>query len=53
MLSRYFNQMTQQLKGQRDTLLENTEQIERRGRLFDSVLTSVTSGVVGSIQTGA
>ncbi|WP_083499779.1 sensor histidine kinase NtrY-like [Tropicibacter naphthalenivorans] len=47
MLGRYFNQMTRQLKGQRDTLLENTRQIERRQRLFDSVLSSVTSGVVG------
>ena len=47
MLSRYFNQMTKQLKLQRDTLVENTEQIERRRRLFDSVLSSVTSGVVG------
>ncbi|MEM6373562.1 MAG: ATP-binding protein, partial [Pseudomonadota bacterium] len=47
MLSRYFNQMTKQLKAQRTTLLENTQQIERRGRLFDSVLGSVTSGVVG------
>jgi two-component system, NtrC family, nitrogen regulation sensor histidine kinase NtrY len=46
-LGRYFNQMTRQLKGQRDTLLDNTRQIERRRRLFDSVLTSVTSGVVG------
>ncbi|MFT7595362.1 MAG: two-component system nitrogen regulation sensor histidine kinase NtrY, partial [Paracoccaceae bacterium] len=43
----YFNQMTRQLKGQRQTLLDNTRQIERRGRLFDSVLSSVTSGVVG------
>ncbi|MEL6617492.1 MAG: PAS domain-containing sensor histidine kinase [Pseudomonadota bacterium] len=47
MLSRYFNQMTKQLKVQRQTLLANTEQIERRRRLFDSVLGSVTSGVVG------
>ena len=47
MLGRYFNQMTRQLKGQRDTLLDNTRQIERRRRLFDSVLSSVTSGVVG------
>ena len=47
MLGRYFNQMTRQLKGQRETLLENTRQIERRQRLFDSVLSSVTSGVVG------
>ncbi|MEP1767455.1 MAG: PAS domain-containing sensor histidine kinase [Sulfitobacter sp.] len=47
MLGRYFNQMTKQLKGQRNTLLDNTRQIERRRRLFDSVLSSVTSGVVG------
>ncbi len=47
MLGRYFNQMTRQLKGQRQTLLDNTQQIERRRRLFDSVLSSVTSGVVG------
>lgn len=47
MLGRYFNQMTRQLKAQRETLVENTEQIERRRRLFDSVLSSVTSGVVG------
>ncbi|WP_424986730.1 ATP-binding protein [Microbulbifer sp. S227A] len=47
LLGRYFNQMTYQLKGQRARLLENTHQIERRRRLFDSVLTSVTSGVVG------
>ena len=47
MLGRYFNQMTRQLKGQREALLENTRQIERRRRLFDSVLSSVASGVVG------
>ncbi|MCK0170407.1 PAS domain-containing sensor histidine kinase [Aliiroseovarius sp. S1123] len=47
MLSRYFNQMTSRLKGQRDRLLENTDQIERRRRLFDSVLSSVTGGVIG------
>ena len=46
MLGRYFNQMTKQLKGQRNTLLDNTRHIERRRRLFDSVLSSVTSGVV-------
>ena len=46
-LSKYFNQMTQQLEKQRETLLENTEQIELRRRMFDSVLSSVTSGVLG------
>ena len=47
MLGRYFNQMTRQLKAQRGALLQNTRQIEGRRRLFDSVLSSVTSGVIG------
>jgi len=47
MVGRYFNQMTRQLKGQRNDLLARSEQIERRRRLFDSVLGSVSSGVVG------
>jgi two-component system, NtrC family, nitrogen regulation sensor histidine kinase NtrY len=47
MLGRVFNQMTRQLKGQREALLENNRQIERRRRLFDSVLGSVTAGVIG------
>ncbi|GGL79977.1 PAS domain-containing sensor histidine kinase [Wenxinia marina] len=46
-LGRDFNKMTEQLNAQRQTLLENTRQIERRRRLFDSVLSSITSGVVG------
>ncbi|TNC71965.1 sensor histidine kinase NtrY-like [Rubellimicrobium roseum] len=46
-LGRHFNQMTSRLKAQRERLLDTTEQIERRRRLFDSVLSSVTSGVVG------
>ena len=46
-MGRVFNQMTRQLKGQRDALLSNTRQIEERRRLFDSVLTSVTAGVIG------
>ncbi|SEW08616.1 two-component system, NtrC family, nitrogen regulation sensor histidine kinase NtrY [Cognatiyoonia koreensis] len=46
-LGQYFNQMTTQLKGQRDELLETNRQSEQRRRLFDSVLSSVTSGVVG------
>ena len=52
LLGRMFNRMTRQLKVQRDRLLENTEQIERRRRLFDSVLTSVTAGVIGLDQSG-
>ncbi|SDW39856.1 sensor histidine kinase NtrY-like [Litoreibacter albidus] len=47
LLGRLFNQMTRELKIQRETLLSNTEQIERRRRLFDSVLSSVTAGVIG------
>ena len=46
-MGRVFNQMTRQLKGQRDALLANTRQIEERRRLFDSVLGSVTAGVIG------
>ncbi|MCC5965273.1 MAG: PAS domain-containing sensor histidine kinase [Natronohydrobacter sp.] len=52
LLGRVFNQMTQQLKGQRETLLENNRQIETRRRLFDSVLGSVTAGVIGLDATG-
>jgi two-component system, NtrC family, nitrogen regulation sensor histidine kinase NtrY len=47
LLGRVFNQMTRQLKLQRDALLANTRQIEERRRLFDSVLGSVTAGVIG------
>ncbi len=46
-MGRVFNQMIRQLKGQRETLLTNTRQIEERRRLFDSVLGSVTAGVIG------
>ena len=51
-LGTYFNQMTGQLKGQRDELLATNRQSERRRRLFDSVLGSVTSGVVGLDDAG-
>ncbi len=47
MLSRVFNQMTKQLKAQRDTLVETNRHTEQRRRLFDSVLTGVTTGVIG------
>lgn len=47
MLARSFNQMTTQLSGQRDALLKNTNEIEERQRLFNSVLGSVTAGVIG------
>lgn len=51
-LGRLFNRMTHQLRGQRARLLENTEQIERRRRLFDNVLSSVTAGVIGLDSSG-
>ena len=47
MLGRLFNQMTRQLKAQRETLLSTNAQIEERRRLFDSVLSNVTAGVIG------
>jgi two-component system nitrogen regulation sensor histidine kinase NtrY len=47
MLGRLFNQMTRQLKGQRDALMDSHRQTERRRRLFDSVLSNVTAGVIG------
>ncbi len=46
-IGRHFNEMTERLNVQREELLNNTAQIDRRRRLFDSVLTSITSGVVG------
>lgn len=46
-IGRHFNEMTERLHVQREELLSNTAQIDRRRRLFDSVLTSITSGVVG------
>ena len=52
MLGRLFNRMTRELHAQREALLENTRQIESRRRLFDSVLSSVTSGVVGLDPSG-
>jgi len=51
-LGRMFNTMTRQLKAQRSELLANTEQIEQRRRLFDSVLASVTAGVIGLDASG-
>ncbi|NKX46440.1 PAS domain-containing sensor histidine kinase [Roseibacterium sp. KMU-115] len=52
MLGRLFNQMTRQLKGQRDALIEQNEATEARRRLFDSVLSSVTAGVIGLNEAG-
>ncbi|EKE18236.1 MAG: hypothetical protein ACD_10C00074G0001, partial [uncultured bacterium] len=46
-LGRVFNQMTLQLKGQRAALIEGHRETEERRRLFDSVLSNVTAGVIG------
>lgn len=47
LLGRSFNRMTEQVKGQRDALIEVNTETERRRRLFDSVLSGVTAGVIG------
>lgn len=47
LLGKNFNTMTRDLKAQREALVQNAAAIDRRRRLFDSVLSSVTSGVVG------
>ncbi len=52
MLGRLFNQMTRQLKGQRDALMDGHAQTEQQRRLFDSVLSSVTAGVIGLTPKG-
>ena len=46
-LGRAFNQMIRQLRRQRQSLLDTNRQVEERRRLFDSVLSSVTAGVMG------
>ncbi|WP_273688849.1 sensor histidine kinase NtrY-like [Ketogulonicigenium vulgare] len=46
-LGKYFNAMTSEIKLQHEELVTSSLKTEERRRLFDSVLTSVTSGVVG------
>ncbi|ADZ70728.1 sensor histidine kinase NtrY-like [Polymorphum gilvum] len=48
-----FNNMTGQLRGQRDALLAANEQIDRRRRFTEAVLSGVTTGVVGIDDEGA
>ena len=52
MLGRVFNRMTKQVKKQRDDLIEAHEETESRRRLFDSVLSGVTAGVIGLNRNG-
>ena len=51
-LGRTFNNMTSQLELQRDELLKTNIQIEKRRILFDSVLSSVSTGVIGTDSSG-
>ena len=44
--------MTRQVKGQRDALIAANAETERRRRLFDSVLSGVTAGVIGLDDAG-
>lgn len=46
-LSRVFNRMTGQLKGQRDALIAARDDTERRRRFIEAVLSGVTAGVIG------
>ena len=51
-LGRVFNRMAQQVKGQRDALIAGNEETEKSRRLFDSVLSGVTAGVIGLDRSG-
>ena len=46
-LGQSFNRMTRQLKAQREELVDSYRAAEEQRRLVDSVLTSVTAGVIG------
>ncbi|WP_372799773.1 sensor histidine kinase NtrY-like [Paracoccus seriniphilus] len=46
-LGESFNRMTRQLKAQREELVESYRISDGQRRLFDNVLSSVTSGVIG------
>ena len=46
-LGESFNHMTRQLKAQRQELVESYRASDEQRRLFDNVLSSVTSGVIG------
>ncbi len=52
LLGRVFNRMITQVKGQRDALIANNAETELRRRLFDSVLSGVTAGVIGLDKSG-
>ena len=47
-----FNNMTAQLRGQRDALLSANDQIDSRRRFTEAVLAGVTAGVIGIDDSG-
>jgi len=51
-LGHSFNRMTRQLKAQREELVASHQASEEQRRLFDSVLSSVTAGVIGLDENG-
>lgn len=53
LVGRQFNQMTRQLREQRLALIQSHARTEERRRLFDSVLSNVTAGVIGLDAGGA
>jgi two-component system nitrogen regulation sensor histidine kinase NtrY len=52
MLSRAFNRMTSQLEGQQLGLIEANRQLDERRRFTETVLTGVSSGVIGLDRDG-
>ncbi len=46
-LTQTFNSMTDELRTQRDEILNNQEQIDRRRRFTEAVLSGVTAGIIG------
>lgn len=52
MLSREFNRMTGQLKGQRNALISARDETERRKTFIEAVLGGVTAGVIGLDNNG-
>ena len=47
LLSRVFNRMTAQVKGQRDALVQANRESERRRNFIETVLSGVSAGVIG------
>ena len=52
-LSRVFNRMTGQLKGQRKALVDARDETERRREFIEAVLSGVTAGVIGTGDDGS